>query len=281
MKNKIFFAIDLIIPIAIFIIGILLLLAGAVINLYHLLVFIVLPVVMVCISVLYYLVVESKFLKFLIILFLYVPIVLALFLAFFLFSSLSLKAYDDVDELCEKYEVVQCESDFLPEINDIGDTQSLAYYHVGRFYSIMFYSESDVLVCEYGEAEYLAQKAAIEEKYVFETRIDERNDSYDQYVCYPYAEIDGFLFRRLADEEGAEMYSSYPKEVHIVGTNDETREIVYLDFYDFDLDYISDFTRFIKVNCGWDAITHDRLIKNFTFDGLIDFFKNKIAALGV
>ena len=134
MKNKIFFAIDLIIPIAIFIIGILLLLAGAVINLYHLLVFIVLPVVMVCISVLYYLVVESKFLKFLIILFLYVPIVLALFLAFFLFSSLFLKAYH-VDEFCEKYEVVQCESDFLPEINDIGDTQSLAYYHVGRFYS--------------------------------------------------------------------------------------------------------------------------------------------------
>ena len=280
MKNKIFFAIDLIIPVAIFIIGILLLLEGAVINLYHLLAFIVLPVVMVCISVLYYLVVESKFLKFLIFLFLYVPIVLALFLAFFLFSSLFLKAYH-TDELCEKYEVVQCESDFLPEINDIGDTQSLAYYHVGRFNSMMFYSESDVLVCEYGEAEYLAQKAAIEEKYAFETRIDERDDSYVQYVCYPYAEIDGFLFRRLADEEGAEMYSSYPKEVHIVGKNDETREIVYLDFYDFDLDYISDFTRFIKVDCGWDAITHDRLIKNLTFDGLIGFFKNKIAALGV
>ena len=280
MKNKIFFAIDLIIPVAIFIIGILLLFEGAVINLYHLLAFIVLPVVMVCISVLYYLVVESKFLKFLIFLFLYVPIVLALFLTFFLFSSLFLEAYH-ADELCEKYEVVQCESDFLPEINDIGDTQSLAYYHVGRFNSMMFYSESDVLVCEYSEAEYLAQKAAIEEKYVFETRIDERDDSYDQYVCYPYAEIDGFLFRRLADEEGAEMYSSYPKEVHIVGTNDETREIVYLDFYDFDLDYISDFTRFIKVDCGWDAITHDRLIKNFTFDGLIGFFKNKIAALGV
>ena len=92
MKNKIFFAIDLIIPVAIFIIGILLLLEGAVINLYHLLAFIVLPVVMVCISVLYYLVVESKFLKFLIFLFLYVPIVLALFLTFFLFSSLFLKA---------------------------------------------------------------------------------------------------------------------------------------------------------------------------------------------
>ena len=138
-----------------------------------------------------------------------------------------------------------------------------------------------MLVCEYGEAEYLAQKAAIEEKYVFETRIDERDDYYDQYVCYPYAEIDGFLFRRLADEEGAEMYSSYPKEVHIVGTNDETCEIVYLDFYDFDLDYIPDLTEFISKDCGWDAITHDRLIKNFTFDGLIGFFKNKIAALGV
>ena len=276
MKKKIFFAIDLIIPVAIFILGMVLLSVGAVINLYHVLVFIVLPLVMVGVSVLYYCVVESKFLKVLIFIFLYMPVGCVVFLAFILFSSLFLNSYEG-EELVEKYEAVQRESDFLPEPDEIGETQSLTYYHVGQFYSIIFYSDSYVLICEYTEAEYLQQKALLTEKYVFEYETDE----YDGNVCYPYAEINGFYFRRLADVEGADMYESYPKEVHIVGTNDETCEIVYLDFYDFELDYIPDLTEFISEDCGWNAITNDRLVKNFTFDGLIDFLRDKIAALGI
>jgi hypothetical protein len=47
---------------------------------------------------------------------------------------------------------------------------------------------------------------------------------------------------------------NYPKRLMFVATNDETNEIVYLSFYDDDLDYIVSLGDFLIDDCGWKHI---------------------------
>lgn len=42
--------------------------------------------------------------------------------------------------------------------------------------------------------------------------------------------------------------------MYLIATNDATREIVYLFFFDDDLDYIEDLDEFIRNDCGWKHI---------------------------
>lgn len=206
----------------------------------------------------------------------YVPLTIFIFLILLLGGADYLTKYNEND-LIQTPQMIREDGDFIPNLDQIGDTQQVEYYH---FYRDMRLFESDayVLVCEYGSDEYENQKAIIEQKCVFEDKIDERNDAYIQYVCYPYAEIDGFLFRRLADKEDDDTYESYPKEVHIVATNDDTHEILYIDYYDFDLDYISSFDSFIMEDCGWKYISNRRY-KSFDFSNIVEFIKVKASEL--
>ena len=273
MKKKILFAIDLILPVALFLFGVFLLFKGAVLNLYHLSVFIALPLVMVLVSILYYLRTESKLLKILIVLFLYIPITIVFLIGVLFNFSSFLNDYEG-DELIEKYDEVQLYSNLLPSLSEIGDTTAVTYYRFERFYAI-FYSESDVLFCEYDEAEYQIQKAEVEEKYVFEDKIEVCDEDYAQYVCYPYAEIDGYLFRRIADDPDDDTYDAYPKSFGIIGTNDETHEIVYIYFNDFDLDYISSFDEFILDDCGWEYIIKEQRWKSFSYHSIVKIIKGR------
>jgi hypothetical protein len=175
-----------------------------------------------------------------------------------------------------KYTEARHSADFLPPLHGVGDTEDMSYYRFEEV-TLIFHSEADVLVCEYGEDEYLKEKAEIEKKYVFEDEVQTCDCDYCQYVCYPYAEIDGFTFRRLEDEEGADWSHSYPKQVSVIGMNDETLEIVYIEFSDFDLDYISSFDTFIEQFCGWKYISNEREGIAARFSILVDFLR-KITA---
>jgi len=90
----------------------------------------------------------------------------------------------------------------------------------------------------------MSQKALLDTTYTFQ------NDpmSVDEYTCEPTAKINGYLFRALSIEE-YELY--YPKRVILIATNDEENEIVYMVFYDDDLDYIESLPDFINNECGW------------------------------
>lgn len=257
MKKNILFTIDMIIPGLIFYFGWFLLLIGCLFTLNHALRFIILPLVMAAISVIYHFVVKSKIVKLLMIIFVYLPVGFIAFIALLSMTLSTLDIYQE-DELEVKYSDAQYESHFLPTLSEVGDTEDMTYYRYEEAV-IMFMWEADVLACEYSEAEYIEQKAKIEEKYVFEDEVEVSYRDYAPYVCYPYAEIDGFLFRRLEDsaEDGGEYYY-YPKYVYLIGTNDETREIVYIDFYDIDLDYISSLDEFIEGDCGWKYISRAR-----------------------
>ena len=249
---------------------------GRIIDRGYLILNVAFPLVLILSVVLIHKCIKPIFLKIVISILWYVPLTIFIILVLILSSTGYLTKYSEND-LIQTPEIIREDGDFIPDLDQIGDAQQLEYYH---FYMNMSLFESDayVLVCEYGSDEYESQKAIIEQKYVFEDKIDECNDAYTQYVCYPYAEIDGFLFRRLADEEDTGMYESYPKEVHIVGINDDTHEIVYIDYFDFDLDYISSFDSFVMEDCGWKYIS-SRRYKSFDFSNIVEFIKMKVSEL--
>ncbi len=131
---------------------------------------------------------------------------------------------------------------FMPALTEISKPEKLEYYHYEGS-EFVFQWESKVLVCEYSEDEYLQNKTSLDEKYVF--RIDDRANK-DQIT-----DIDGYSFRMLST---GEYETDFPKENVLIATNDATKEIVYLSFYDQDLDYIDSLDEFILDNCGWEHI---------------------------
>ncbi|MBQ4550882.1 MAG: hypothetical protein IJA49_07285, partial [Oscillospiraceae bacterium] len=65
--------------------------------------------------------------------------------------------------------------------------------------------------------------------------------------------LEGYEFRFLEME--TDTYDlDYPHYMILVGTNDETREIVWSYYDDDDLDYISDPEKFLLNDCGWKYI---------------------------
>lgn len=134
----------------------------------------------------------------------------------------------------------------LPQLSETGNPESVEYYDYNARIIFFFY-ESDTLICKYNEQDYTEQKTLLDEKYVFQTEeLVELG-----YSCEPTVQIDNYTFRFLSVDE-YDLY--YPKEVYLIATNDTTREIAYISFYDIDLDFISDATDFINYDCGWEHI---------------------------
>lgn len=114
----------------------------------------------------------------------------------------------------------------------------------------LFQSESDTLICRYGPEEYEKEKAALEERYVFQNKAMTAGG----YTCQPSTTLDGYVFRALSFEGEYAGQNGYPYRMTFIATNDATHEIVYLSFCDDDLDYIEDLTEFIRNDCGWKHI---------------------------
>ena len=92
------------------------------------------------------------------------------------------------------------------------------------------------MICQYAQEEYAIQKARLDSAYTFQ----------EETIT-----IDGYQFKMLS----VEKYNlSYPNNIILIGCSDATREIVYLEFYDFDLDIISSLEDFIIDECGWKYI---------------------------
>lgn len=133
----------------------------------------------------------------------------------------------------------------MPELSDIGNPTEVEYYYVDSRVAI-FCSETNHLICRYTPEEYEIQKARLDEAYTFQTEAIMLYDS----SCEPMTEIDGYQFRMLSTEAYKESLD-YPKSVILIGYSDEAREIAYIAYYNFDLDYISSLDTFIVEECGW------------------------------
>ena len=122
----------------------------------------------------------------------------------------------------------------LPERTEIGEPEKIEYYDYFSSVVGIFTCDTDTLICQYDAEQYAAQKALLEEKYVFQTEEGT-------------AEVGKYIFRIVEGEH-------YPKEILFVATNEHTREIVYMFFYDDDLDDIESLQDFLYDDCGWKYI---------------------------
>lgn len=68
----------------------------------------------------------------------------------------------------------------------------------------------------------------------------------------PVFSFEGFDFRLTVCD------NDYPKAMYFIGMNDETNEIAYVFFEDWDLDSVWDFTDLLDSYCGWRYIIKDR-----------------------
>jgi len=174
--------------------------------------------------------------------------VAGLVVAFFIMNaSFFVSIIEDVDrytgdEARNRYTAAAENKSLLPSMEEMGNPVSLEYCEYDAFMTALFQSDTDTLICAYTPEEYALQKAATEQQYEFAAE----PYTYREHVCPAEIELDGYSFR-LRIGEGI----WYPKEVALVGTNDETHEIVHIYFYDMDLDYIDDLARFITEDCGW------------------------------
>lgn len=125
----------------------------------------------------------------------------------------------------EKYEA----EDFLP--SGFASYESVKYDRKKKIL-LFFFTDTMTVKVKYDDF-YNSKKNEIEEIYDF---LEEPVESDMREGCYliPVTEFEynGFHMRVAADGD-------YPHKFGIVGYNDETKEIVYLWFYDTDFDYIS------------------------------------------
>lgn len=132
--------------------------------------------------------------------------------------------------------------DFQPKQTDLGEPESFEYYiynAAGAIYEI----HAGTAIARYDESQYQEQNQRIDSTYNFAT-------SESKWTPYKETSIGQYRFRLLTEQEGI----SYPKNMYIIGTNDHTKEIVYIRFVDVDLDYITSMEDFINNECGWKYI---------------------------
>lgn len=164
---------------------------------------------------------------------------ITLFFSFFIAGWTQLKRYEG-NEAVQQYSNSVSESKLMPELSELGNPEKIEYYNLFSAFCIFSY-ETDGLICTYTQEEYLIQKVRLDTTYNFQTE-----KTADDIL--PAVEIDEYQFRLLSIDE-YDLY--YPKDVVLVGYSDDANEIVYIEFYDIDLDYITSLQEFIADECGW------------------------------
>lgn len=162
---------------------------------------------------------------------------------------ISMDHYEDA-EAAEAYAANKKRVAAMPNLEDLGSPEAMEFYSYRFLAHVSFEWEADTLICRYTEDDYAAEKARLDEQFIFQT--EPMRVYGDSTLCYPTAEIDGYSFRTLS--VGGEYEINYPKQLMLVGTNDETQEIVYLASNDPELDYLDDLSGYILDECGWQHI---------------------------
>ena len=152
-------------------------------------------------------------------------------------------------DVAQHYASVTEENELMPVLEEIGQPVWTEYCDVFTS-AFIFLSDADYLICRYDAEEYELQKQRLEEKYSFQT---ETLDSYD-YPCEPSEMIDGYYFRVLSTKGEYERYTQYPWYMGLIAYCDEEQEIIYLSYFNTDLDYLTSLSDFLDEECGWQHI---------------------------
>ncbi len=237
------------IPLAVFELGIIRIRNGWMMNISHLIAFVLLPCAA---SVWNFKLVRSDmsvFSRAIRIILLLIVFGTAAVTVIFWSKSENLLRYKNEQVVQSYAETVHRQCNALPYLSDIASFEQIEYYvyHGTQF---IFSWDSYTLICRYNEADYANTKVQIDESYIFQ----QTPIQYAENICQPSAEINDYTFRMLDNSHTPYQISSYPQFIGLIGTNDRTREIVYMYFYDPDLDYIDSLPDFINESCGWKHI---------------------------
>ena len=160
----------------------------------------------------------------------------------FLGPTVEFRSFDDAAEIHEYYNKNDSLNDDF-DFEKFGEYKNISNY---KYHSMaIFQQEAYTTILKYNEDKFEAEKSRIESSYKFYSTPIENEEA------EPIFSYEGFDFR-------VEISDWYPKEMNLVGINEETREIVYVSFQDYDLDSISDYNEFLEYYCGWRYVIKER-----------------------
>lgn len=137
----------------------------------------------------------------------------------------------------------------MPDVADLGEPERIEYHYFYNQIALFFDSDCYTLICTYSPEDYTAMCEELDNRYTFHTEPLDAGDT----ELPPLYTLEGYEFRFLEME--TDTYDlDFPQYMTMVGTNDETREIVWSYYDDDDLDYISDPEKFLLKDCGWKYI---------------------------
>ena len=175
----------------------------------------------------------------------------AFILAIFLMTSGHFSIYDHAkgQDALDLYEKDIGHYDLMPEATDLGNPEQIEYHFFFNQIATFFDSDCYTLICSYSPDDYATMTAELEDRYTFHTEPLDAGET----DLPPLYTLDGYEFRFL--EMHTDTYHlMYPKTMILIGTNDETHEIVWSCYDDDDLDYIPDPEDFLLEDCGWKFI---------------------------
>ena len=177
---------------------------------------------------------------------------LSVFLAIQLMMMGHFSIYDHMtgDDPQEAYDHYIAESGRqTPHPDELGQPLRAEYHYFFNQVATFFDSECFALICAYAPEDYAAMTEALDTRYTFHAEPLDAGET----DLPPLYTLDGYEFRFL-EMESDTYQLTYPKYMILVGTNDETHEIVWSYYDDDDLDYISAPERFLLEDCGWKFI---------------------------
>lgn len=124
---------------------------------------------------------------------------------------------------------------FMPNLDELGDYDDIDVRYKNTW-KIIFNAKSIALYVTYDDSEYEIRKTALFEQYTLLVEPVVRGDSY--LMPEVVTVVNGYYIYVVDNTEGYEEYI-FPKKFGMIGFNDDTNELVYLFFYDIDLDLIS------------------------------------------
>ena len=148
------------------------------------------------------------------------------------------RVYRDIDQYEQDLAETANAAHFMPELDTLGGYTEVKYTYTVKCYSTLagFYSDALALFVTYDETQYDKEKEEVLSKYTFlEAPVMRSSDTY----TLPVTEFEyrGCSFKVVPDEEYID-YSAC-KSFMLIGFNDESSRIVYMYYYDFDIDYIA------------------------------------------
>lgn len=150
--------------------------------------------------------------------------------------ALSLASCSDYHTDLEDYSEDVAElmaQEFMPKLDELDDYTGIAYLF--KEYNSIFATYSMQLIVKYDNEAFQREKTRLETAYKYVDH-PQKFDLDEKYYTLPDAEFEtnGYNFKvaQFADTD-------FPKNFGMVGISESKKQIAYLWFYDWDLDYIS------------------------------------------